>query len=298
MPAPVPAGYVRGPILFVGACQEEESFMQNMQFFWEEAGAYGSRIVILRLDEESLDLARRCEQCFAEWESDSVTALSVATREEALALGEAENVAGATGIFLLGENPVRMANILGGTPLAQTIRRANARGKVVCAHGRGAALLCEHMIAFDALSSGAPQPFLQRRLIQFAPGLGITNRIVLDAAAAEPGAGWNRLARLLNAVAYNPFLVGVGLEVDTGVVIYADDTLEVFGRNSALIVDASGLRYSDVHEFRQRTPLSLIDIKVHVLAPKFTYHLPARTAHPPEQSDIPEGAVPEYTESQ
>lgn len=293
MPATVPSGYTRGPQLFIPACVDEKSESHLLQYFWEEAGAYGARIVIVAGDAESVATAEHCRSLFAEWETDSVEILPVTSREQALYPDHLEQINGSTGILLLGENPVRMATFLGGTPLAQAIRRANARGKVAAGYGRGAALLCEHMIAYDSRAADdAYQPFLHRHLIQFAPGLGLTNRLVLDTIPAELGDGWNRLSRLLHAVAYNPFLVGLSLEVDTGAAIYQDNTLEIFGRHSALVVDGSAVTYTDIADFRNPDPLSLLGVKVHALAANFTYHLQERTAHPPADSDIPQDAVP------
>jgi cyanophycinase len=293
MPAPVPAGYTRGAILFISSCQNKESEQRLLQFFWEEAGAYGARIVLVPTDPDAAAVAQRYTVLFSEWESDSVTQLLVDSRESALYAANLERIEGATAILLLGENPVRLATILGGTPLAQVIRRANARGKIVAGYGRASALLCEHMIAFETGEVEERKPFLRRHLIQFAPGLGITNRVVLDITVAESEAAMNRLARLLHAVAYNPFLVGVGLEIDTGAVIYADNTLEIFGQNSGLIVDGAEMSHTDVHEFRRSTPLSLFGAKIHVLGPHYTFDLQDRNPHPPPASDIPDRAVPE-----
>lgn len=293
MPAPVLSGYTRGALLFIPTCADEKSESHLLQYFWEEAGGYGARIALIAGDGDSLTAASRCHALFAGWETDSVEILSITSREEALRPDNLERVTGATGILLLGENPVRMATFLGGTPLAQAIRRANAHGKVAAGYGRGAALLCEHMIAHDARAADdAHHPFLHRNLIQFAPGLGLTNRLVLDTIPAELGDGWNRLSRLLHAVSYNPFLVGLSLEVDTGAAIYQDNTLEIFGLHSALVVDGAGVTYTDIADFRNPKPLSLLGVKVHALAANFTYHLQERTAHPPQQSDIPQDAVP------
>lgn len=293
MPAPVPSGYTRGAQLFIPACVDEKSEAHLLQYFWEEAGAYGARLAIVAGDRNSVAVAQRLNALFTDWESDSVEIVSVTSREEALHPANLEQITGATGILLLGENPVGMATFLGGTPLAQAIRRANARGKVAAGYGRGAALLCEHMIAHDSRTADdAHHPFLHRHLIQFAPGLGLTNRLVLDTIPAELGDGWNRLSRLLHAVAYNPFLVGVSLEVDTGAAIYQDNTLEIFGRHSALVVDGAGVTYTDIADFRNPDPLSLLGMKIHALAANFTFHLQERTAHPPQASDIPQDAVP------
>ncbi len=293
MPAPIPAGYTRGPILFVGACQHDVAESLLIQYFWEEAGAYGARLVIVPAGDETAPLALKYAEWFTEWESDSVEILKIADRREALRPIHLGAIDRSTGILILGENPVRLAGIIGGTPLAQSIRRANARGKAICGIGGGAQLLCEHMLTFDHRSDRSRQPTLRRHSLQFAPGLGVTNRIVLDAGHCSETGDWARLARLLQAVAYNPFLVGVGLDSDTGIVVYPNNTLEVFGSGSAFIVDGAAMTYTDVHEHTEPGPMSVLGVNVHALGPNFTFDLIERTAHPPQVSDIPDKAVPD-----
>ncbi len=297
MPAPVPSGYTRGPILFLASGLEPHGEERLLQYFWEASGAYGSRIALVPTGPSSWEQAQQLAGRFQEWESDTVDVLQVASRDDALRTESLDVIAQATAVLLLGDNPLKLATLLGGTPLAQAIRRANARGKVVAGHGAGAALLCEHMIAFDTRAVRAREaqiPFLYRHRIQFSPGLGITNRVVLDSTSDGVGEGWDRLARLLEAVAYNPFLVGLALERDTGAVIYPDNTLEIFGCHSALIVDAAGMTHTNMHAYRESSPLSVLGIQIHALAPGYTYHLQERTAHPPPPSDIPDQGVPEW----
>ncbi len=294
MPAPIPAGYTRGPILFIGPAQERAAKELLLQFFWEEAGAYGSRIVIVPAGDETGRAGQECAQLFTAWESDSVQVLQVPDRKAALGPAHLEAVTGSTGVLLLGENPVRLASLLGGTPLAQAIRRANARGKAVGGVAGGAQLLCEHMMTVTGAQ--AQRPLLDRGGVQLAPGLGITNRVLLapwPTSSRELAGSWGRLARLLQAVAYNPFLVGLSLDPEAGGVIYPDNTLEIFGCQSALVVDGAGMTYTDIHEPTRATPLSMLGVQIHALGPGFTFNLNQRTAHPPEESDIPDSAVPD-----
>ena len=61
-----------------------------------------------------------------------------------------------------------------------------------------------------------------------APGLGLVNRLVIDQHFRQR----DRLGRLLTALAYNPFTIGVGLDEDTAVVIDAARTIEVMGSDA------------------------------------------------------------------
>ena len=72
--------------------------------------------------------------------------------------------------------------------------------------------------------------------VRLAPGLGLTNRFVIDQHFRQR----DRLGRLITALAYNPFAVGIGLDEDTAVFIGPDETLEVEGSGGVTIVDAYG----------------------------------------------------------
>jgi len=272
--------------MFIGALSDAQSEATLLQHFWNEAGAFGARILIIPAAGESLDAANRYQEIFNEWETDSVQQLLFSTRQDAMKPELSAAVENATGILLLGDNPLRLISTIGGTALAQALRKANARGKVVCAAGASAATLCQHLIAFDNRSR-YPHPFLHRRLIQFAPGLGLVNRLLLY-NSSDPKEGLAlRLSRLLSAVAYNPFLVGVSLEVDTGIVVYPDATLAVFGNNSALIVDGAQISYTDVHEYDNDGPMSILGAQIHVLSRGYTFNFDTREVGPPPVSDIP-----------
>ena len=153
----------------------------------------------------------------------------------------------ATGVFLTGGNQLRLATHLGGTPVAKAIRRLNAAGVHVAGTSAGAAFLSEHMIAFG--EEGASP---RAGIVTLAPGLGLTNRVVIDQHFRQR----DRLGRLLTALAYNPFAIGLGLDEDTAAFIGPDDTLEVVGSGAITVVDPSELEYSSMDPAqRQRSGL-------------------------------------------
>ena len=129
MPAPVPAGYTRGPIQFFGALTNEKSDELLLQDFWSHSGGYGARIVIFPSSRSDEALAQRYSALFSEWQCDSSQVLPVFERSQATDAGYLERVAAATGILILGQNPLRFASSFGGTQLAQAsavrMRREN-----------------------------------------------------------------------------------------------------------------------------------------------------------------------------
>ncbi len=88
----------------------------------------------------------------------------------------------------------------------------------------------------------------------------------------------DRLGRLLTAVSYNPFLIGLGVDEDTAAFIAPDNTIEIVGSGAATIIDPSDLDHSSMASARGGDVVSLIDLRLHILAAGGRYDLEARTA--------------------
>jgi cyanophycinase len=175
----------------------------------------------------------------------------------------------ATGIFFTGGNQLRLTTLLGGTPIATMIRRRNAAGATVGGTSAGASILSEHMIAFgdegSSVISGS---------VRLAPGLGLTNRFVIDQHFRQR----DRLGRLITALAYNPFAIGIGLDEDTAVFIGPDETVEVEGSGGVTIVDATDSTFSSMDSVSEGQPVCMLGLKVHFLVAGATFNLSTRLA--------------------
>lgn len=294
MPAPVPPGFTRGPIIFMGPLTESQAFERMMQSFWDEAGGYGARILIAPTAAPEDSQVERYRRWLLEAEVESVDILPVADRRTAGDPAIIGLVDAATGIMITDGNPLRLVGVLGGTPVAQAIRRANARGRVVCGVGRGGAVLSQHMLIPAAPPPAEGQP-LTSSLIRFAPGLGIVNRVAVD---CDEETGTNirtHLPRLLTAVAYNPFLIGVALDPNTGAVIYANSALEVFGSGAALIVDGWQMEATTLYDAAPDEPFQVTGVEVHTLGHGYTYNLDIHEAKSPPESEIPKAGYERYS---
>lgn len=230
MPAPVPPGYTRGPILFVGAPTQTTQDNALYQWFWDEAGGFGSRILLIVIGAPAPAAADALQTRLAEWECDQVTRLDLPNRMAARDPSPVSQVEQATAIALLAAHDFAIGPILGGTPLAQAIRRANARSKAVAGFGPAAAFLCQHML----LSTHAHQAATMQDLVRFAPGLGLFNRLVVDGATDAPDP-----LRLAGAIAHNPFLVTIGLAPGSAATLYPDETLQALGTPGVELVEGS-----------------------------------------------------------
>ena len=139
--------------------------------------------------------------------------------------------------FLTGGNQLRLSTTLGGTSVARRLRSTNANGVHIAGTSAGAAFLCEHMIAFGDDGSSP-----RANAVTLAPGLGLTNYVIIDQHFRQR----DRLGRLLTALAYNPFANGLGLDEDTAAFIGPDHRLEVVGTGAITVVDPSHLEFSSM----------------------------------------------------
>jgi cyanophycinase len=272
VPAKVDDNQRRGWIVPVGGAEDKDSDPVILRRFVEISGDQAARIAVIPTASRLDDTGARYERVFRELGAASACSLDYKRREDATHPEWLEYLREATGVFLTGGNQLRISTILGGTDVARAIRTANANGVSVGGTSAGAAILSEHMIAFG--ESGATP---RAGKVSLAPGFGLTNRIVIDQHFRQR----DRIGRLLAALAYNPFAIGVGLDEDTAAFIDGDDCIEVMGSGAITILDASKLEHSSMGTARDGESICMTGIKLHILNGGGRYDLHARVATPP-----------------
>jgi cyanophycinase len=265
----VAEGEQRGWIVPIGGAEEKENDPRILERFVRLCGGSDANIVVIPTASQLADTGARYETLFTGLGAGTVGVLDFDMRRDAVEKNRLERLDKATGIFFTGGNQLRLSTMLGGTPVAQRIRALNARGVQVGGTSAGASILSEHMIAFgkEGLSPTAGS-------VRLAPGLGLTNRFIIDQHFRER----DRLGRLLTALAFNPFAIGIGLDEDTAAFFGPDDRLEVAGSGAITIVDPSGLEFSSIDDAKLGQPVSLVGIKLHVLVEGGLFDAHARKA--------------------
>jgi cyanophycinase len=268
--AKVPQGQSRGWIVPIGGAEEKENSPQILKRFVNLSGGDSADIVVIPTASQQRSTGPRYERIFSELGAARVTALDFDTRRDCEEPGRLERLQQATGVFFTGGNQLRLSTLLGGTPVAKAVRQLNAAGVTVAGTSAGAAFISEHMIAFGSEGStpvaGA---------VRLAAGLGLTNRFIIDQHFRQR----DRLGRLLSALAYNPFAVGIGLDEDTAAFIAPDNTVHVEGTGAITVIDADQVTFSSMDSVAEGRPVCLLGVKLHILTQGATFNLHTRLAH-------------------
>ncbi len=162
-------------------------------------------------------------------------------------------------VFFSGGNQRKVTSLVKGTAFLNIIKQRyhNEKNFVVAGTGTGAAAMSSTMIV-----AGPSQDALIKGELQLTSGLGFIDKIFLDTHFIQAG----RFGRLMQTVASNPSILGMGLAEDTGVIIYEGNEMEVMGSGLVAIVDGSSIKYTNLYEIRNGDPITIEGLVLHVLA--------------------------------
>jgi cyanophycinase len=269
MPSRIPDGERRGWIVPIGGAENKENDPRILERFVRVSGGDEADIVVIPTASRMHETGSRYEQLFQSLGAARVAVIDFDTRRDCQERGRLERIEQASGLFFTGGNQLRLTTLLGGTPVAKLIRLRNARGVTVGGTSAGASILSEHMIA-----AGDEGSSIIAGSVRLAPGLGLTNRFIIDQHFRQR----DRLGRLLTALAYNPFAIGLGLDEDTAAFIGPDETVEVEGTGGVTVVDGSDVSYCSVDSIEEGQPVCMLGLKLHMLVSGATFNLHTRIA--------------------
>ena len=172
----------------------------------------------------------------------------------------------AAGVFFSGGDQLRITSQIGDTPLEACIREVYERGGVIAGTSAGASVMCETMLV-----SGSSRESYRIGDLQMAPGLGLVRGVIIDQHFAERG----RMGRLLGAVAQNPRVLGIGIDEDTAIIMEGGH-FRVLGSGAVYVADGTDITHSNIAEARRDEPLSLYDVRLHVLSAGDAFDLERR----------------------
>lgn len=228
------------------------------------------RVLILQTSSDA-DQAIDLESQLLTAGANDVRVHSLSTRAEATMAGLADRLDHVDLLLIAPCTALKLTSLIGGTQLVRALRRRNADGMAVAAFGEAAAALSEHMLA-----NGGSGLTPRSGGVTLAPGLGLSNRVLID----QGGLATDRLGRLLAALALNPFALGLAIDAATAAFIGPDNVLEIVGSGGVTIIDPAEMADSNIAEIGEGAPIRITNLRLHALTAGARFDLDFRTPLP------------------
>jgi cyanophycinase len=138
MPSKPRSSAPRGFVVPIGGAEKKKADRLILDRFVRLTGGADARIAVVPTASEQGDTGDRYRRLFEDLGAEAVEVLPIVERREAYDEGYLRVLEDVSGIFLTGGNQLRLSTILGGTPVAQAVRRLNAAGVHVGGTSAGA----------------------------------------------------------------------------------------------------------------------------------------------------------------
>lgn len=258
---------VRGALVIIGGAEDRKRKCLILKRFVELAGGENSKLVVVTAAAAEPQAGDVYYDLFQRLGVRDVVVLNVNTRQDARFPGAKDVLEQATGIFFTGGDQLRLTSILGGTLVDDALHTAYRKGTIIAGTSAGASAMSETMIV-EGEETEAPR----KNTVQMAPGMGLLHEVVVDQHFAQRG----RLGRLLAAVAQYPYVLGVGIDEDTAIIVSPEGTFEVVGSHTVTVIDGRQIWDTNVSAASPHDPLALTNVILHILPAGYRFDMKKR----------------------
>lgn len=262
---------IKSAVMVIGGGEDKVQDRKILKAFVENSGGSLARIAIIPCASREPDIIGRIyHQIFTELRAEFVEVLDIRERPQQTAEEAEELIDRFTGVFMTGGDQLRLCGLIADTPMSRAIQARLRKASIVLAGtSAGAAAMGYHMI-----SGGGSGESPHKEMVNMSTGLGILPDIIVD----QHFHNRNRMARLMTAIAAHPDKLGIGIDEDTAAIFELDDVMKVIGRGTVTVVDPGEVSYSNQLWVSDTAPLTIHNLRVHILGAGGRYHLVKRTA--------------------
>ncbi|MFL6672829.1 MAG: cyanophycinase [Massilia sp.] len=255
-----------GHLVIIGGGEDRKDDKQILARFVELAGGPGAKVVVITAASQiAAEMWEMYDRAFDDLGVKRRVHLDLHSRQQANDEDHIRDLLDADGIFMTGGDQKRLLALIGGTALDAEMHTAlKLRGACIGGTSAGASAMSGHMLA-----QGRAQLQPEKGLVSLGAGLGFLHKVVIDQHFSER----QRLSRLLSVVAQNPYLLGIGIDEDTALVVERGVGIEVVGEGAVTIVDGRTM-LTNVADIAERDTPELIDVRLHLLPAGSKYRLP------------------------
>ena len=262
---------IGGHLLVIGGAEDKYNERRILKKFLQLAGDDKAEVLIVPVASDFPEFAADVyTQAFRNLGVANPRVLRATSRQDVVQADHDALLDGVTGVFMTGGDQMRLVSLLGGTKFADLLRKkVRDTDLVLAGTSAGAAGMSTSMIV-----RGESTSHPHRNSVSLSPGLGFLKNIIIDQHFTERG----RISRLITAVSYNPYNLGIGIDENTAIILDGKGVLEVFGRGSTTIVDGSQITFNEIAEVADHEAFSVCGVQLHVLRDGLIYDY--RERHP------------------
>ncbi len=273
---------IGGHLLVIGGAEDKYNERRILKKFLELAGGERAEVLIVPVASDYPEFAADVyTQAFRNLGIPNPRVLRATSRQDVFQADPDELLDGVTGVFITGGDQMRLVSLLGGTKFAARLRKLVRETPVVLAGtSAGAAGMSTSMIV-----RGESTSHPHKGAVKLSPGLGFLKNIIIDQHFTERG----RISRLITAVSYNPYNLGIGIDENTAIVLDGKGVLQVYGAGSATIVDGSEITYNEIAEVAEHESFSVCGVQMHILRDGLVYdYIERHPMQPPQEFLLPD----------
>jgi len=260
----------KGTLIPIGGNEDkgiEDNEMYTLEFIDEgilfhvvkEAGGVDAKIVVIPTASSiPVEVGENYLKAFSTLGCTDVTVLDIRSKKDSEKQLSIDLIKSCDCIMFSGGDQSKIANHIGGTTIHNIIsdRYNTEKGFVVAGTSAGAMAMTREMIA----GGSATESFVKGAVLMYS-GLGLIPELIIDTHFIRRG----RFGRVSEAVATFPNKIGIGLAEDTGLII-KNNIAKVIGSGMVIVFDPRKLKHNNQKILSEGTPMSLTNLKVHVLA--------------------------------
>jgi cyanophycinase len=225
----------------------------------EAGGTKSSIVVIPTASSIPVEVGESYYKAFAALGCENISILDIRSKQDSEKKSSIDLIKNADCVMFSGGNQSKITDKIGGTTIHEILldRYKNDENFVIAGTSAGAMAMSDEMI-----SGGSASEAFFKGAVTMYKGLGLIPELIIDTHFIKRG----RFGRQAEAVAKFPLLIGIGLAEDTGMVIKNGKDCTVIGSGMAIVFDGSSLTHNNEGILEEATPMSLANLKVHVLS--------------------------------
>lgn len=187
-------------------------------------------------------------------------------RRDVLADDLSEKVKEAEGFFFAGGDQLTLTAMYGGTKFLTDLKERYIKDKIVIAGTSAGAMA----LSTPMIYAGRKEVEQLGGEVKITTGLEFLKDVCIDTHFVHRG----RFIRMAQVLASNPTSIGIGIDEDTAMIIRNGTDTEVLGSGTITIIEGFDIDYTNIDEAGKKHPISIRNLKVHLLARGDKYKIP------------------------